>query len=163
LRPGLFRFVIPDFSRETEFVSLQGAGSYPFIGGNLVSSDGVVKKEQEYALMTNEYLVEQSTSKWSRLSRPSFAVGALARLNNNFALLNPAAQEVSVSFGLKPVNHNPYLNNIAQLVECVHVVMDSLQLIDELLGMSWKTAPFIPRRNRRRRRRGPPGNPVPLL
>jgi coenzyme F420-reducing hydrogenase alpha subunit len=144
----LFRtFAIPDFSRETEFVSLQGNGAYPFIGGNLVSSDGVVKKEQEYALMTNEYLVEQSTSKWSRLSRPSFAVGALARLNNNFALLNPAAQEVSVSFGLKPVNHNPYMNNIAQLVECVHVVLDSLRLIDELLGMSWKKPrhPAIPK------------------
>ncbi len=121
----LFRsFVVPDFARETEFVSLKGDGAYPFIGGDLVSTDGVVKKEQEYALMTNEYLVEQSTSKWSRLSRQSFAVGALARLNNNFTFLHPAAKEVSASFGLKPVNHNPYMNNIAQLVECVHVVLD---------------------------------------
>jgi len=145
---GLFRtFVIPDFARATEFVSLQGDGSYPFIGGNLVSTDGIVKKEQEYALMTNEYLVEQSTSKWSRLSRQSFAVGALARVNNNFALLHPFAQEISVSFGLKPVNHNSYMNNIAQLVECVHVVLDSLALIDELLGMSWKKPrhPAIPK------------------
>jgi coenzyme F420-reducing hydrogenase alpha subunit len=138
---------MPDFSRETEFVSLQGDGAYPFIGGNLVSTDGVVKKEQEYALMTNEYIVEQSTSKWSRLSRQSFAVGALARFNNNYPFLHPAAKEVSASFGLKPVNHNPYMNNIAQLVECVHVVLDSLQLIDELLGMTWKKPrhPAIPR------------------
>ena len=77
--------------------------------------------------MTNEYLVEQSTSKWSRLSRESFAVGALARVNNNFDLLHPAARELAVSFGLKPVNHNPFMNNIAQLVECVHVVMESQQ------------------------------------
>ena len=41
--------------------------------------------------MTNEYCVAQSTSKWSRLSRASFAVGALARLNNNFHLLHPQA------------------------------------------------------------------------
>ena len=95
-------------SRETEFVSLKGDGSYPFIGGDLVSSDGVRKQEHEYKAMTNEYLVEQSTSKWSRLSRESFAVGALARVNNNFALLHPAAQEIATSFGLKPVNHNPY-------------------------------------------------------
>jgi coenzyme F420-reducing hydrogenase alpha subunit len=126
---------------------LDTAELFPFIGGNLLSTDGVVKKEQEYALMTNEYLVEQSTSKWSRLSRPSFAVGALARLNNNFALLEPTAKDISVSFGLKPVNHNPYMNNIAQLVECVHVVLDSLKLIDELLGMTWKKPrhPAIPR------------------
>src|SRR5574340_905325 len=95
---ALFRqFVIPDFQRETEFVSLKGNGDYPFIGGDLVSTDGVVKKEHEYRAMTNEYLVGQSTSKWSRLSRASFAVGALARLNNNFAFLHPAAKELSLS------------------------------------------------------------------
>jgi sulfhydrogenase subunit alpha len=132
----LFRmFKVPDFSRETEFVSLKGEGAYPFIGGDLVSSDGVRKPEREYKAMTNEYVIEQSTSKWSRLSRKSFAVGALARVNNNFPLLHPAAQEIAVSFGLKPVNHNPYMNNIAQLVECVHVVMESVALIDELTGM----------------------------
>jgi sulfhydrogenase subunit alpha len=135
----LFRaFVIPDFTRETEFVSLKGVDSYPFIGGDLISSDGVRKPEHEYKAMSNEYIVEQSTSKWSRLSRQSFAVGALARVNNNFEFLHPAAKEVATSFGLNPVNHNPYLNNIAQLVECVHVIMESLILIDELTGSTWQ-------------------------
>lgn len=130
----LFRgFSLPHFSRETEFVSLRGDGGYPFVGGELISSDGVHKKESEYKLMTNEYIVEQSTSKWSRLSRKSFAVGALARLNNNFLFLDPLAKEVSLSFGLQPVNHNPFMNNIAQLVECIHVVSESLCLIGELL------------------------------
>jgi coenzyme F420-reducing hydrogenase alpha subunit len=135
----LFRqFVIPDFKRETEFVSLKGNGEYPFIGGDLVSTDGVVKKEHEYRMMTNEYMVGQSTSKWSMLSRESFAVGALARLNNNFAFLHPAAKELSQSFGLNPVNHNPYMNNIAQLVECVHVVMESIDLINGMLDKDWQ-------------------------
>jgi len=30
------------------------------------------------------------------------------------------------------------MNNIAQLVECVHVVMDSIRLIDELLSSTFK-------------------------
>ncbi len=144
----LFRtFEIPDFSRETEFVSLKDEGSYPFIGGDLISTDGVRKKEHEYLLMTNEFLVEQSTSKWSRLTRESFAVGALARVNNNFKYLNPAAQEVAVSFGLKPVNHNPFMNNIAQLAECVHVAIESITLIDELLDLIWHSQrqEFAPR------------------
>jgi sulfhydrogenase subunit alpha len=131
-------FTIPDFSRETEFVSLKGDSSYPFIGGDLVSTDDVRRKEHEYKEMTNEYIVEQSTSKWSRLSRQSFAVGALARMNNNFDLLHPAAKEIAALFELKPVNHNPYMNNIAQLVECVHVVMESIALIDELTGSTWQ-------------------------
>jgi len=130
-------FTVPDFARETEFVSLKGEGSYPFIGGDLVSTDGVKKQEHEYRDMTNEYLVGQSTSKWSRLSRKSFAVGALARVNNNYALLHPTAKEIATNFGLKPVNHNPFMNNIAQLVECVHVVMESMSLIDELTGMTF--------------------------
>lgn len=131
-------FGIPDFSRETEFVSLKGGTEYPFIGGGLVSTDGVIKKEHQYRSMTNEYCAEGFTSKLSKLSRASFAVGALARLNNNFPLLHPTAQEVSKSLGLVPVNHNPYMCNVAQLVECVHVVFDSVQLIDTLLGNPWQ-------------------------
>lgn len=130
-------FQLPDFSRETEFVSLASRNGYPFIGGDLVSSDGVHKAEDDYQVMTNEYCVDQSTSKWSRLSRKSFAVGALARVNNNFTALSHGAKEVAGSFGLKPVNHNPFMNTIAQLIECVHVVEDSLQLIDGLLSRSW--------------------------
>lgn len=131
-------FILPDFARETEFVSLKGECDYPFIGGDLVSTDGVVKSEAEYRQMTNEYMVDQSTSKWSKLSRESFSVGALARVNNNFRFLHPAAQDIAAEFGLTPVNHNPYLNNIAQLVECLHVVYDSIQLIDQLLGVPWQ-------------------------
>jgi coenzyme F420-reducing hydrogenase alpha subunit len=131
-------FNIPDFIRETEFVSLKGIDSYPFIGGKLISSDGVEKEENDYLKMTNEYLVEQSTSKWSRLSRETFAVGALARLNNNFTFLHPEAQSVAQQCGLQPINHNPFMNNIAQLVECVHVVLHSIQLINELLSQQWQ-------------------------
>lgn len=131
----IFRgFEIPGFERETEYVSLKGNGSYPFIGGGLVSSDGVVKDEHEYRAMTNEYTVEQSTSKWSRLSRGSFAVGALARVNNNFGLLHPRAREVAASLGLAPVCHRPFMNNVAQLVECFHVAEDSVGLIEDYLG-----------------------------
>ncbi len=143
-------FTMPDFQRETEFVSLKGEGSYPFIGGDLLSSDGVEKAEDDYLAMTNEYCVAQSTAKWSRLSRPSYAVGALARLNNNHARLNQPARALAERFGLVPVNHNPFLNNLAQLVECVQVVSDSLQLLDELLGSRWEEPrqPVVPRAGR---------------
>lgn len=130
-------FKIPDFVRETEFVSLKGENGYPFIGGDLISTDGIQRKEEEYKLMTNEYVVAQSTSKWARLSRGSFAVGALARVNNNFDFLHPIAKEVAGEFKLMPVNHNPFMNGVAQLTECLHVVMESISLIDELLDWEW--------------------------
>ncbi len=126
-------FEIPDFHRETEYVSLKGKDQYPFIGGRLVSSDGIEKAEQEYAAMTNEYVDQRNTSKWCQLSRESFAVGALARFNNNHHLLHPQALEAASTLGLEPTCHNPFMNNIAQLVECVHIVNDSIQLIDALM------------------------------
>jgi sulfhydrogenase subunit alpha len=126
---------IPDFKRETEFVSLKGDANYPWIGGRLVSTDGVDLQEEDYLKMTNEYVDKNNTSKWCRLSRDSFAVGALARFNNNHSKLHPEAVRVANALGLSPVNHNPFMNNIAQLVECVHVTHDSIRLVGELLQM----------------------------
>jgi coenzyme F420-reducing hydrogenase alpha subunit len=126
-------FDLPDFVRETEFVSLKGETDYPFIGGRLVSSDGVEKEEHEYRAMTNEYVVDDNTTKWCKLSRQSLAVGALARFNNNFGFLHPDAKRMADELRLVPVCHNPFMNNVAQLVECVHVTQDAIRIIDELL------------------------------
>jgi len=125
-------FEIPAFERETEFVSLKGEGDYPWIGGKLVSTDGVVKEEHDYLAMTNEYVTEGNTSKWCKLSRESMAVGALARFNNNPHFLAAAARTMAPELGLLAPCHNPYMFNAAQLVECVHVVHESMALIDNI-------------------------------
>lgn len=148
---ALFRTLeVPDFDRETEFVSLKGERDYPFIGGRLLSSDGVERAEADYRAMTNEYVTANNTSKWCRLSRESFAVGALARINNNYHRLHPKARAVAVQFDLAPVCYNPFMNNIAQLVECVHVVHDSIRIINELVdaGDRRTMAPVTPRAGR---------------
>jgi len=126
-------FEIPAFARETEFVSLKGEDNYPWIGGTLLSSDGVEMPESDYLKMTNEYVTEEGTSKWCRLSRASFAVGALARFNNNWRLLHPEALRVAAELGLRAPCHNPFMNNAAQVVEVVHVTHESIALLDEVL------------------------------
>jgi coenzyme F420-reducing hydrogenase alpha subunit len=128
----LHSFEVPDFERETEFVSLKGEERYPFIGGALVSSDGVLRDENDYLEMTNEQVVPGNTTKWSRLSRDSYAVGPLARVNNNFDLLHPEARKVAASFGLEPVCHRPFMAHVARLVECVHCVHEAIEEIDRL-------------------------------
>ena len=134
----------PQFERETEFVSLRGEGDYPYIGGDLVSSDGVLMGEADYLAMTNEYLVDYSTSKLCKLSRESFSVGALARFNNNFSGLHPRAKEVAEALDLKPPVYNPFYHNLAQLVECFHVAYESKDLIAELIDsdISKYAAPY---------------------
>ncbi len=68
-------------------------------------------------------------------------VGALARLNINYKKLSPLAQTVAEMFDLKPMCYNPFLNSIAQLVETVHSVEDSIRLINELEAAGLKTQP----------------------
>lgn len=138
---------LPEFERETEWVSLGGDGDYPFIGGRLVSTDGVELDEDDYLGMTNEYLVEGDTSKRTRLSREAFAVGPLARVNNNFELLDPEARRLASRFGLEPICHRPFMAHAARLVEAVHCVHDAIRLVDELLdgGPAEGSAPVEPR------------------
>jgi coenzyme F420-reducing hydrogenase alpha subunit len=130
----LGNFEIPDFERETEFVSLKGETRYPFIGGSLVSSDGVLRDEDEYLAVTNEEVVEGNTTKWTRLSRDAYAVGPLARLNNNFELLHHEARRLAADLGLAPVCHRPFMAHAARLVECVHCVYEAMELIDEIVA-----------------------------
>ena len=125
-------FEIPDFIRETEYISLNGLGKYPFTGDEIISSDGVKKSANDYQAMTNEFVIENNTSKWTKLSRDSYAVGPLARFNNNHANLHDQAQKIAAALGLKPGCHNPFMNNCARLVECFHVVEEMILLIEQI-------------------------------
>jgi coenzyme F420-reducing hydrogenase alpha subunit len=60
-------------------------------------------------------------------------VGALARFNLNYERLSKRAKDVADLFDLRPITINPFMNNIAQIVEVVHSIEDSCRLIDDLL------------------------------
>jgi len=127
---------LPDFTRETEYISLKqdNPPTYTFYHGDITSTDydGTVAIS-DWKTVANEYVNDQSTAKWAKWHRKSYAVGALARYNNNAELLSPLAKGVAKMFGLEKGCCNPFMNNVAQLVECVHVVETSIQMIDTLL------------------------------
>jgi sulfhydrogenase subunit alpha len=122
----------PDFTRETEFIALTKPDEYALYDGDIASSDTGTAPATEYLSFANEYIVPISTAKRSKHVRDSYMVGALARLNINYDRLSPLAKKTAEMFDLKPMCHNPFMNNIAQLVEVVHNVEDSIRLIDEL-------------------------------
>ncbi len=123
---------LPTFTRETEFIGLSNQNEYALYDGQLASTDTGKAPVNEYLSFTNEYIVPTSTAKWAKHSRDSYMVGALARFNLNSEKLSPMAKETAASFGLSPICHNPFMNSIAQLVETVHSVEDSLELISNL-------------------------------
>jgi sulfhydrogenase subunit alpha len=133
LAPG-----VPAFDRPTEYIALSADSSYGLYDGVVQSvlPDGTKQRYPvaSYRSITNEYMVPASTAKYARNKLDSYAVGALARFNNNYDLLHPEATKAAARLGLKPICTNPYMNTIAQVVEIVHSAYDGLRLIDELMA-----------------------------
>jgi coenzyme F420-reducing hydrogenase alpha subunit len=126
---------IPAFTRDTEYLALTDNKEYAFYDGDCITND--IKKTipvSEYKNVVNEFIVPQSTAKYGKFNRDSFMVGALARYNNNYKQLTPLSTTVAEMLGLNGPNTNPFMNNIAQVVESVFAVEKSIEIIDWLLG-----------------------------
>jgi coenzyme F420-reducing hydrogenase alpha subunit len=133
----------PQFNRDTEYVALSKPNEYAFIDGTITSTDGASYPVNDYRRVTNEHLVEHSSSKHAKHKRDSYMVGALARVNVNFKLLHPRAKQAADELGLKPICTNPYMNSAAQVVEMVHCVEEAIGICDELIkgGIKEETLP----------------------
>src|SRR4030042_1033204 len=70
---------IPKFERETEYISLKQTRppTYTFYHGDITSADngGKVVPIEKWHDVANEYIVEQSTAKWTKRNRDFYAVG----------------------------------------------------------------------------------------
>ena len=132
----------PAFDRDTEYIALKHPDYYTFYHGDIASTDtDDTVPVQKFEGVVNEHVVPQSTAKWCKWHRDSYAVGALSRFNINADKLLPMAAATAKEFGLEKGACNPYLNNVAQVVECAQVAEHSLQLIDELLTTGLKPEP----------------------
>jgi coenzyme F420-reducing hydrogenase alpha subunit len=130
---------VPAYERETEYVSLKDPHEYALYDGDIYSSD---TKERvpvaQYREVTNEFTVPHSTTKWSKWHRDSYFAGALARVNNSFDQLRPEAKEVAADLGFKVPCYNPYMNSVAQVVETVHCVYNSVAMLEQALNSGLK-------------------------
>jgi len=123
---------IPEFNRETRYCSLKDKGDYALYDGKLYSKENDFTEVEQYRDFITESVIEYSTAKHASSGDSSIMVGALARLNNNYSQLSDKAKEAAQRLGLTLPCTNPYMNNIAQLVESVHCIYDSLRLLDQL-------------------------------
>lgn len=130
---------LPEFERETEYLSLTNDREYAFYEGDCTTTD--INKNLSadgYKKIVNEFVVPQSTAKYGRFNRDSFMVGALARYNNNFKQLPKLSSSVAEMLGLNGINYNPFMNSVAQVVECVFAVERSIDIIEKLLSSDLK-------------------------
>ena len=129
---------IPDFTRETEYIALKDPKEYAFISGQIASTDAGIVPVDKYLEVTNEFCVPHSTAKYTRNKRDSYMVGALARFNNNYDQLSPRAKKAAKELGLSAPCHNPFMITVAQVVETIHALEDSINLIDKILARGLK-------------------------
>jgi coenzyme F420-reducing hydrogenase alpha subunit len=126
---------LPNFTRETEYISLKHDKEFPFYDGMTYSSD--TKKTYEnndYLTVVNEFVVPYSTCKRAKHKRDSFMVGALARCNNNPELLKTGlAAAVAKKFSFKTPCYNTFMNSVAQLVEYALTWERAKRLLDEFI------------------------------
>jgi coenzyme F420-reducing hydrogenase alpha subunit len=136
---SLFRDIrFPDFNRKTEYLSLDGGPQYNFYDGTIRSSVGWTIAPKLYRDVIKEFVVNNSTAKFARSSIDSYMVGAMARTNNNFDKLNKRAKEVASELGFTSPSFNPFMNNIAQVIEIVQCIDDTIELLEDVLGEDLK-------------------------
>ena len=137
--------VLPAFDRETEYIALTSNEEYALYDGIIGSTDTGTTPVSKYREVTNEFMVPQSTAKYTKHARDSYMVGALARFNLNSQQLCSKALDWGNRFGLKSICTNPFMNNIAQFVEFVHSREEALRIIDFLLskGLKNETRPKV--------------------
>jgi len=132
---------LPAFERDTEYVALVSNSEYALYDGLVGSTDAKPVAVEDYLKVTNEYIVPQSTAKYAKYHRASYAVGALARYKLNHAKLSDPARKVASELGLTPDARSPFMNNIAQVVETVDSVVEAMNIIDLLLMGGLKEEP----------------------
>ncbi len=131
-------FKFPEFERETEYVSLKADDHFPFIWGKLHSSDVGSIEKKDYLDIVHEKVVDHSTGKHASNNRTSYQVGAMARVNNNFDKLHPNAKAAAEKMGFKAPCHNPYMINVAQVIEVAHCFYDAKDVALKLLDIGPK-------------------------
>jgi sulfhydrogenase subunit alpha len=88
---------------------------------------------RDYRKFTNEFLVPHSHAKHSQYNGQSYMVGALPRLTLNGDRITGMARRAWEELNFKTPSSNIIMNNVAQAIEMIFSVEQSLRLLDELL------------------------------
>jgi len=127
---------LPQFERDMEFTALHHPDEYALYRGEVIRSTKTGDTAiPDYRQQVREFVAPHSHAKHVTSAVGPYMVGALARFNINYDQLRPESKEVAAALGLQPVCYNPFMNTIAQVVECVECTLDGIEFIDRLVDM----------------------------
>lgn len=116
----------PSLSRPTTYVSLASDSEYATYDGDIVihSDDGSKRTVKAAKFTKNIKEIEHAyrAAKSAELNHEPFMVGAIARINNNHAKLNPLAKGLLKGLHWKLPQYNPFANINCQAIEVIHYI-----------------------------------------
>ncbi len=123
----------PRFQRKTLFASLFSEKEYPFYQADIVK----IGKEKitigDFYSNKIEEDLKNPPVKRVKFRGKSYMLGAIARVKNNSALLNPEAKKILKSFKKENLFDNIFHNLFFQGVEIVHFIEESKKIIEKTL------------------------------
>ncbi|GBE19595.1 MAG TPA: Ni/Fe hydrogenase subunit alpha [Candidatus Pacearchaeota archaeon] len=120
----------PDIKREADYLCLTD-NDYASIFGKIKSNSGLID-EKDYKKHIKENIKEYATSKFALKDNKPYAVGAIARINNNYDKLDSETKSLIKRLKIDIPFKNPYHNNIAQALELLHLTNRAILLIKQL-------------------------------
>lgn len=117
------------FDRKTEFLAMVSE-RYGFLDGDIRSSNGEVISEAEFAKHLEHTILDYSQASAYKYKGRPYMVGALARMNIASHLLHPKTKK-DVDYAIKMFpSTDIYSNNLAQAIEILHSIDDSIGILN---------------------------------
>jgi len=138
------------FDRHTDYMALLPDEGYGYINGRIRTSKGEVYDEKLYRELVEHVVLPYSQASAYQYKGDSYMVGALARMNIARDKLHPKTKESCQSALALFPSTNIFHNNLAQAIEIMHSVDESIDLLknnpivqEDLVKMPYREATGI--------------------
>ncbi len=129
---------IPDI----HFLSLE-ENEYPILKGEIISNKGLRFTKEEFDKIIKEYQTKNSTAKRAKLfGKETYIVGPISRFNNSFEKLSYTAYRSSKKIGLYPTVRNSFKTLLIRIVEIIHSLERSIEIINNYSSENIKNKNF---------------------
>ena len=122
---------IPDFERPTQYMSIVKEDEFGTSYGRIKIGDKIFE-QKDFHNFISEYHEPFSSANFAVKEGKSYAVGALARINNSGDKLCKETRDYMKKIPLKFPSYNPFHNLMAQALELMHYRGECLKVLDRL-------------------------------
>jgi len=137
-RPAVLRLInifnerMVEFERKTHLLAIRGNDGWNFLEGVIKTTCGNDIAEQDMRKHLDMKIIPYSQARGYQYKGDSLMVGALARLYHNRDQLHERTKKDIKNIYDKFSTINPYMNNVAQAIEILHSIDETIDILENL-------------------------------